>query len=115
MGKPSHKGYFKANESYFLSQPQNQKLLIGLFKVIKVFNVHPWAYLSALQKDYKIDSFAKLNVDDPLAKILSSLDSNKDDCKHLDCDILIEHLDLDDKYLNTAQEEQRELQADYIS
>ena len=71
MEEAEHRNYFKLNEFYFLSQEVNESILIGLLKVLKMFEVHPLAKTRANKQAYKIDSFEKLKMDDPLDEVFS--------------------------------------------
>jgi len=48
MESVDHRNYFKSNEFYFLSQEDNEPILVGLLKALKVFEVHPHARNSEL-------------------------------------------------------------------
>ena len=73
MENVDHRHYFKPDEIYFLLQEENNKIIFGLIRVMKIFKVHPWAQMTELQQQLKIDSFETLRMDDPFDKIIKEL------------------------------------------
>ena len=91
---------------YFLKQENNKKLLVGLAKSLELFDVHPMASLTKLQKEYKIDSFDKLAMLDPFKKILDDLkESYKPKHGKDEPPISTDELDLDVEYLKEQKKQ----------